>query len=341
MLEAGQVRSRKSLNSAGITSCLLRCWRASRGVRWRWAVPICLVFVLGVGGGAVHAETSSATRGAAEPRPRADHYRPMATSGSLRLLTYNVAGLPSVLSSSNPAVNTPEISPLLNRYDVVLAQEDFSYHAELVERASHRYQKSPRYPRSTMFGDGLTLLSRFPVESDERVRWRTCNGYLLALSDCFAEKGFSAVELYLANHARVVVINVHGDAGSDLGDVVARRTGFAQLARYIDRNFKDQAVIVAGDTNLDDYDVRDRQILERFTKATRLREVCRAFHCQGENLDKVFYRSSAHLRLDPVAWGPDPRFVDEAGEALSDHLAMSAVFRWRIPRVGVARIATH
>ncbi len=35
-------------------------------------------------------------------------------SGSLRVLTYNVAGLPQGVSGGNPIVNTPLISPLLN-----------------------------------------------------------------------------------------------------------------------------------------------------------------------------------------------------------------------------------
>lgn len=53
--------------------------------------------------------------GAAEPPP----------SGTFTTLTYNVAGLPEGLSGSNPSVNTPLISPLLNAYDLVLVQEDW------------------------------------------------------------------------------------------------------------------------------------------------------------------------------------------------------------------------
>src|SRR5690606_3637358 len=106
----------------------------------------------------------------------------------------------------------------------------------------------------------------------------------LALSDCFAEKGFSAAELSLARGTRVVVINVHGDAGHSEGDVAARRTGFAQLAGYIARHFAGRALIVAGDTNLDDSDPRDREILRQFKRTTGLNEVCREFECRGKNL---------------------------------------------------------
>src|SRR5690606_27992207 len=44
---------------------------------------------------------------------------PPATEGTFDALTYNVAGLPVGLSSSQPDINTPYISPLLNAYDLV------------------------------------------------------------------------------------------------------------------------------------------------------------------------------------------------------------------------------
>lgn len=285
--------------------------------------------------GRVRAADGATVAARSVPSAQASVYRPLATTGVLRMLTYNIAGLPGMLSSSNPSENTTQLSPLLNDYDLVVAQEDFAYHAELVEHVDHRYQESPTYPRSTMFGDGLAVLSRFPVESDARVRWDACNGYLLALSDCFAEKGFSAAELSLARGTRVVVINVHGDAGHSEGDVAARRTGFAQLAGYIARHFAGRALIVAGDTNLDDSDPRDREILRQFKRTTGLNEVCREFECRGKNLDRVLYRSSSQVSLKPRAWRADRRFVDADGNDLSDHLPMAAEFEW----ANVSRLA--
>src|SRR5699024_9684185 len=46
--------------------------------------------------------------------------------GSFDVLSYNVAGLPEVLSDSNPSVNMALIGPLLDAYDLVLTQEDFA-----------------------------------------------------------------------------------------------------------------------------------------------------------------------------------------------------------------------
>lgn len=327
VLFGSRVGRKSALISAGLTSRAVRVRHKQSALKWLWALPVGAALLFGAGGSVSAADREPAAL-RVKQSARASIYRPSATTGALRLLTYNVAGLPGMLSSSSPSVNTTRLSPLLNNYDVVVAQEDFAYHAELVEHVDHRYQESPSYPRSTMFGDGLAVLSRFPVESDKRVRWSACNGYLLALSDCFAEKGFSVAELTLARGVRVVVVNVHGDAGHSEGDVDARRAGFAQLSDYIARHFKGRALIVAGDTNLDDSDPRDREILRKFKRATGLNEVCREFTCRGANLDRVLYRSSTGVSLKPRAWRADARFVDPDGNDLSDHLPMAAEFEW-------------
>jgi hypothetical protein len=62
---------------------------------------------------------------------------------SLRLLSYNVAGLPEGISSSHPEHNSPLISPLLNDYDIALLQEDFSYHAQIVSASQHPHVSPP------------------------------------------------------------------------------------------------------------------------------------------------------------------------------------------------------
>src|SRR5688572_6733331 len=53
------------------------------------------------------------------------------TAGSIRLLTYNIAGLPEGISRSRPERNVPRIGPLFEPYDLVLVQEDFVYQAQL------------------------------------------------------------------------------------------------------------------------------------------------------------------------------------------------------------------
>ena len=62
--------------------------------------------------------------------------------GNFSVLSYNVAGLLEGLSQSQPSVFIPMISPLLNNYDLVLAQEDFFYHDDLSSQATHPSQDS-------------------------------------------------------------------------------------------------------------------------------------------------------------------------------------------------------
>src|SRR5690348_10327655 len=53
-----------------------------------------------------------------------------ATGGSFNVLTYNVAGLPQILSSATTPrdSSTALIGRLINAYDIVHVQEDFNYH---------------------------------------------------------------------------------------------------------------------------------------------------------------------------------------------------------------------
>jgi hypothetical protein len=91
---------------------------------------------------------------------RLDSIDGVSTSVSIRLVSYNVAGLPEGLSQSMPQRNSALISPLLNGYDLALLQEDFVYHAQVVGASMHPYV-SPFDMRGNSLGDGLSFLSGF------------------------------------------------------------------------------------------------------------------------------------------------------------------------------------
>ena len=54
--------------------------------------------------------------------------------GYFNILSYNVGGLPEIISSSKPSKYTKLISPKLNDYDVVNCQEDFGYNDDLTSK---------------------------------------------------------------------------------------------------------------------------------------------------------------------------------------------------------------
>ena len=113
-------------------------------------------------------------------------------SGTFSALTYNVAGLPQGISGSEPELYMPLISPLLNGYELVLVQEDFSYHAELIAEVEHPYLSPPKEDLVKLVGDGLNYMSQWDWVSLDRQQWGVCYGdATTGAGDCLAEKGFS------------------------------------------------------------------------------------------------------------------------------------------------------
>jgi endonuclease/exonuclease/phosphatase (EEP) superfamily protein YafD len=266
---------------------------------------------------------------ASAAQERGEPPNPASASGRLSLLTYNVAGLPQLVSQSEPEVNVALISPLLNHYDIALVQEDFSYHSRLLSQDEHAYRSEPMTHSLALMPDGLNWFSRFAFSWIHRVRWSQCNGYLGAASDCLADKGFSFGEVTLAPGVTVDVYDLHAEAGSSLLDIDARRDNFEQLSDYLRARSRDHAIIVAGDTNLRTGVPADAEILDHFLSVTGLTDACRRFGCGEEKLDRVLFASSRNVHLDVLGWWVDRRFVDAQGEPLSDHPAIGVELSWQ------------
>jgi hypothetical protein len=252
-----------------------------------------------------------------------------ADSGRFSLLTYNVAGLPQLVSGSDPEINVALISPLLNHYDLALVQEDFSYHDRLEARALHAYRSEPMRQSLALMPDGLNWFSKFAFGWVHRVRWSQCNGYLGAASDCLADKGFSFAEVTLAPGVTLDVYNLHAEAGDGGADMEVRRQNYEQLSEYVRARSAHRAVIVAGDTNLKMSLSGDVETLARFLDGSRLQDACRRFGCGEEKVDRVFYRGSSEVDVDVLGWWTDRRFVNVEGEPLSDHSAIGIEVGWR------------
>ncbi|WP_112261166.1 jacalin-like lectin [Lentzea terrae] len=264
-----------------------------------------------------------------------------APGGSFEVLTYNVAGLPEGLSSGNPAVNTPLISPRLAPYTVVNVQEDFNYHAALYagDNHAHRTPTSGGVP----FGSGLNTLSHLPYSDLERTKWSSCNG-----TDCLTPKGFSYKRIKLADGVHVDLYNLHPNAGTETADLAARRANITQLSRFIAANSAGNAVIVMGDTNTRytraDDNIRELVSTNGLTDAWVQLErggqppaagapalVCdpAALTDSCEVVDKILYRGNRQITLTARDYRNDnAAFVDSAGKPLSDHYPIATKFDW-------------
>ncbi len=282
------------------------------------------------------------------------------TTGSFAVLTYNVAGLPAGLSSSMPAFNTPLISPLLNGYDLVAVQEDFSFHDALISQITHPYLTAKDTTDSPDLlalgialglGDGLNFLSRIPFGDFQRVTWDVCFGLFSNASDCLAPKGFSVARFALAPGAELDVYDWHADAGSAPEDEATRREQVRQLYTFMQAFSGERAVILLGDTN--SRYTRAGDILPELLQATGLEDVwvelarggslppvgeslrtCTENGFAGgdcELVDKILYRSGGGVALAALGYEvPSAVFVDGDGEPLSDHNPVSANFRFRV-----------
>jgi hypothetical protein len=251
------------------------------------------------------------------------------SSGRFTMLSYNVAGLPDVISGSNPRVNTPLISPLLDAFDLVLVQEDFAYHEALISQVTHPFQSTPLDPAGVNMGDGLNRLSRSAFVDHQRITWEECNGFFDQGSDCLTDKGFDVARHQLAPGVSLEIYDVHLDAGRGQADADARIAQIAQLVAHVQARVGAGPVIIAGDTNLKE---DDEAALLDLLAALSLEDSCRNLGCDDPGLhDRIMYRSSPGLVLTATTWRLDPRFVDGMGEPLSDHDALGVDFEWSSP----------
>ncbi|MEH0417495.1 jacalin-like lectin [Streptomyces sp. B21-083] len=267
-----------------------------------------------------------------------------ATSGTFNVLTYNVAGLPDILSSGNPEVNTPLISPRLGAYDIVNVQEDFNYHAALYANDNHPYRTATS--GGAAFGDGLNTLSDYAFQDFERVKWNKCTG-----TNCLTPKGFSLARVRIAEGVYVDLYNVHTNADDTDEAHAARRDNVSQLSAFIQANSAGNAVIVMGDTNTRYTRAGDNirtlasengltdawvQLVEGGTPPVQGADplVCptTAPTNNCEVVDKVFYRGSKLVNLSATRYNNEwASFLDSAGGNLSDHFPHTVDFSWTLP----------
>ncbi len=258
-------------------------------------------------------------------------------SGTSRVLTYNVQGLPDALSAAErPTLERMErIAPLLADYEVVGLQEDFdaTNHDALIEGVPHpavAWFDDPVSP-DRVYGAGLSVLSSLgtPVEVFES-HYQQCHGLLDGASDCLASKGLLIQRLELAEGIEIDVYDTHHEAGGGPEDDAARRSQVEEAIASIEGLSAGRAVVFAGDFNLRWSDPEDLDELQLYADVG-LRDACREVSCpEDDHIDHVLLRSSEQLSLEVIAWSREEAFVDEDGADLSDHPAIVAEIAWSI-----------
>jgi exonuclease III len=170
-----------------------------------------------------------------------------AEAKTLRILSYNVAGLPIDIDVS---LKQKEIGKIINEsdYDIVAVQEDFTYHESLAgEIKTFPYQTIST--GSIPWGDGLNIFSKTTIYNEYREEWEQLSGIIDGGNDALTPKGFLYTVIELEDGVYLDFYTIHADAYGDAGSVAARTDNFRQLAEHINARTTDRPVIVTGDFN--------------------------------------------------------------------------------------------
>ncbi|QRW14709.1 endonuclease/exonuclease/phosphatase family protein [Ceratobasidium sp. AG-Ba] len=279
--------------------------------------------------------------------------RASAASGTLNVLSMNVAGLPEILNgngeSGDKTTNTMIIGQYFVKYsyDVIHVQEDFNYHATLYEYDNHPYRTATS--GGVPFGSGLNTLSKYNWVDFARIKWDTCSN--ASESDCLTPKGFTFMRLRIDEGVYIDLINLHADAGTEAGDEVARTANIKQVADYVNANSVGNAVIIYGDTN--SRYTRSQDNIRLFTTQNGMTDAwvqaiggtapaagADAVLCPDgvptdincEVVDKVFFRGSKFITLTSKGFYYDTsRFLSTDLATLTDHNPVRVEFAWSLP----------
>ncbi|MFJ9894280.1 jacalin-like lectin [Streptomyces sp. NPDC091280] len=272
------------------------------------------------------------------------------TSGSFSALTYNVAGLPEILSSASTPreSSTTAIGQHIAPYDIVNVQEDFNYHAYLYAGDTAHAYRTPTSGGAGI-GSGLNTLSKLPYDTDdfERVHWNSCQ---IDSGDCLTPKGFTFMRERLSEGVYVDFYNLHTNAGTNDGDEASRADNLSQLTTFISTHSAGNAVVVMGDTNT--RYTRSADTIAEFGAANGLTDawvqlvrggvapakgsdalVCDQSGATVPNtcevVDKVLYRSSRLVTLNATSYNNEhAKFLTDDGLMLSDHDPITVGFTW-------------
>lgn len=158
------------------------------------------------------------------------------------------------------------------------------------------------------------------------------------------------MRVQLAEGVFIDFYNLHADAGSDVSDQQARISNFNQMADFMSVYSAGNAVVVFGDTNSRYTSTASENRI--FGERVGLRDpwvelvkggtppvagadplVCEnpSTTNECETVDKVFYRGSRAIDLQPSFWNYESlKLLQPSGDILSDHNPISVNFTYTL-----------
>ena len=252
-------------------------------------------------------------------------------SEKLRILVYNTHGLPGLFISDNPKKRFPVIGKKTQDFNISLLQEDYSHHEDLLsglakESLAIRGALGGRLICPFCTGSGLTSVFNLPKNwtvDVENQTYDTCSGWLRGANDCFAYKGFQLIKVTLPSNKRLFIVNTHMDAGRRDSDRAAREKQLEHIISTIKQRTTAEALIIAGDLNLNSKNPEDVKLLESFKEELRLTDSFTGHKISNKwtILDYILYKQGEELEFKIISVGEDESFITKEGP-LSDHPAL-------------------
>ena len=252
-------------------------------------------------------------------------------SDKLKILVYNTHGLPEIFISDDPKMRFPIIGKKTQDFDISLLQEDYAHHEELSSGLNKESLAIRGGLGGTLLcpfctGSGLTSIFNLPndwIVEVENNTYDTCSGWLRGANDCFAYKGFQVIKITLPNSKRFFIVNTHMDAGRRDSDRSSRKNQLEHVIKTIKQKTSSEALIVAGDLNLNSKNSEDVKLLENFKEELRLSDAFEETKISKKwtILDYFLYKQGKELDFKIISTGEDESFVTDEGP-LSDHPAL-------------------
>jgi len=252
-------------------------------------------------------------------------------SEKLRILVYNTHGLPEIFISDNPKKRFPVIGKKTQDFNISLLQEDYSHHEELSsglakESLAIRGGLGGSLICPFCTGSGLTSVFNLPKNwtvDVENQTYDTCSGWLRGANDCFAYKGFQIIKITLPSNKRFFIVNTHMDAGKRDSDRAARKKQLEHIISTMKQRATTEALIVAGDLNLNSKNPEDVKLLKNFKEELKLTDSFTGHKISKKwtILDYILYKQGEELEFKIISVGEDESFVTDEGP-LSDHPAL-------------------
>ena len=249
---------------------------------------------------------------------------------NLSILVYNTHGLPEIFIDDNPKMRFPMIGEKTQSFNISLLQEDYSHHKELssgLDEGSLVY----RGGMGTWFcpfctGSGLTSIFNLPDGwsiNVENKTYKNCSGWFRGANDCFAYKGFQLIKITSPNKKGFYIVNTHMDAGRRDSDRNARKKQLDHIISAIKKKTNKEALIVAGDLNLNSKDPKDMELLKNFKEELFLIDTFKGtqINKRWSILDYILLKQGEDVKININSVGEDGSFVSEE-RPLSDHPAL-------------------